>query len=282
MPVLGKLSRECYTDPAELYETLKRRGLDLVTVTDHDSIEAAESLGQHADFFASEEVTARMPSGTEAHIGVYDISERQHEEIQRRRSDFIGLIMYLTERRIFFVLNHPLSALTGRREAEDFEWFEAYIPVFEAINGHMPASTNAATQRLAKQMRKQAAGGSDAHTLASAGAAWTEVASARTKEEFLAGLRAGAGVPRGRQSGALRRYWNLTLDVFLITGEMMREKPWTAALAPLAGLIPAVTLGQSVAEFAFEKKWRRVLERESAPRAVLWANRPPAEEFAWR
>ncbi len=62
----------------------------MVTITDHDSIDAAEVLRRHADFFLSEEATVRMPSGTEMHLGVYGITERDHVEIQRRRSDFIG------------------------------------------------------------------------------------------------------------------------------------------------------------------------------------------------
>jgi predicted metal-dependent phosphoesterase TrpH len=59
------------------------RGMDLITVSDHDSIDAAEALRRHPDFFVSEEVTCRMPSGNELHVGVYDLTERQHVEIQR-------------------------------------------------------------------------------------------------------------------------------------------------------------------------------------------------------
>ena len=77
-------------------------GLNLFTFTDHDSIEGAERLRRHPNFFLSEELTCRMPSGTEVHIGVYDFHERQHEQLQQRRNDLIALLMYLTERRLFF------------------------------------------------------------------------------------------------------------------------------------------------------------------------------------
>ena len=60
-----------------------------------------------------------MPSGTEAHIGVYDLSERQHTQLLRRRNDLVALLMYLTERRLFFSINHVFSSVTGRREIED-------------------------------------------------------------------------------------------------------------------------------------------------------------------
>src|SRR5579872_2757198 len=101
VPVLDRVCRESYTSPRPLYETLKQRGMDLVTVTDHDSIDAAEELRRHPDFFLSEEVTAHLPSGTELHVGVYDITERQHVEIQRRRDDLESLAAYLEGERLF-------------------------------------------------------------------------------------------------------------------------------------------------------------------------------------
>ena len=36
-PVLRAFCRESYSDPAQVYETLQRRGMDLITLTDHDS-----------------------------------------------------------------------------------------------------------------------------------------------------------------------------------------------------------------------------------------------------
>src|ERR1700676_653314 len=72
VPVLSRICRESYNPPLAVYEILKRRGMDLVTVTDHDSIDAVEPLRRHPDFFLSEEVTCRMPSGTELHVGVYE------------------------------------------------------------------------------------------------------------------------------------------------------------------------------------------------------------------
>lgn len=91
IPGLNRLYRESYNDPEMVYQTLKRRGMDLVTVTDHDSIDAAESLRRHPDFFASEEVTCLAPSGTEIHVGVFGIGERDHLELQRRRADIPAL-----------------------------------------------------------------------------------------------------------------------------------------------------------------------------------------------
>ena len=77
-PLVGRICRESYSQPDRIYAALKKRGMDLVTLTDHDSIGAAESLRHRPDFFISEEVTCVMPSGSIAHIGIYDITDRQH------------------------------------------------------------------------------------------------------------------------------------------------------------------------------------------------------------
>jgi len=250
-PFLERICRECYSPPEEVYATLKRRGMDLVTLTDHDSIDGAEALRRYPDFFLSEEVTCHMPSGTEIHVGVYDITERQHIQLQRRRDDLLSLIIYLTEKRLFFSINHMFSSLTGRREFEDFAWFEQYFPAVETLNGHMLAPSNRHAARLARGLRKAQVGGSDAHTLASLATAFTEVPGARDKEDFLAGLRS----QRSRAVGESGNYWKLTRDVLLIAGDMMREQRWTALLAPLALLVPAAIAFTHAQEVAFVRRW---------------------------
>lgn len=206
VPGMRLICRESYTHPETLYEKLKRQGMDLVTVTDHDSIDAVEPLRKHADFFLSEEVTCELPSGTELHVGVYDITERQHVEIQRRRGDFLSLHAYLTEQDLLFSANHVFSHLTGRRTAEDFERFRRAFPALETRNGCMPEHTNRAAANFADAFGKAPIAGSDAHAVFSLGSCWTEIPRARTKEEFLSYLRQGMGQARG----ASGNYWKLT------------------------------------------------------------------------
>jgi len=257
VPVFSRFCRECYNPPEALYEKLKRQGLDLVTVTDHDSIEAAESLRRHADFFLSEEVTCRAPSGTELHVGVYDITESQHLEIQSRRNDLPRLVAYLEEQRVFFSVNHAFSALTGRRAADDFDWFEACFPAVEVLNGHLLPRNNDLAARLAFRARKISVGGSDAHALRSAGSVWTEVRGARNKAEFLEGLREG----RTQVRGGSGNYWKLTSDVLAISCGMFREKPCTVLLAPLLVGIPSVMLINYLQERRFARKWGKAWAR---------------------
>ena len=117
---MSRICRESYNDPLAVYEKLKRLGMDLVTITDHDSIDAVEALRSRRDFFLSEEVTCTLPGGSQLHVGVYDITERDHIELQRRRHDFESLLAWLVDRDLFFSANHVFSSLTGRRSLSDF------------------------------------------------------------------------------------------------------------------------------------------------------------------
>jgi predicted metal-dependent phosphoesterase TrpH len=240
--------------------------MSLVTVTDHDSIDAAEVLRRHPDFFLSEEVTVAMPSGTKMHLGVYGINEREHAEIQRRRNDFLTLMMYLRERKLFFSVNHVFSSLTGRRDADDFSRFATHVPAFEVRNGHMCPEANAGAERLAKRLGKVAVGGSDSHTIAGAGLTYTEVPGARTAEEFWAGLRAG----RGTVHGAHGSYAKVTTSAFGVAKGLLSDQPWTSALAPLLPFVPVFTAGHWLNEIRFCRKWCEMLEGGTKRRRGLW------------
>src|SRR5208282_3639456 len=265
-PGLTRICRESYNQPEDVYRRCKQRGMSIVTVTDHDSIEAAEVLRKYPDFFLSEEVTVRMPSGTEAHLGVYGISEKDHAEIRRRRNDFIALLMYLTERKLFFSVNHVFSGLTGRREEEDFNWFASYVPAFEARNGQMCKEANRSAELLARKLGKVAVAGSDSHTLSGVALTYTEVRGARTVEEYFTGLRAGRGTVHGDHG----TYVKLTLDVCRFAGSVLKEKPSAVALLPLTILVPLITACHWINEMRHCKKWAAPLTRETQRPRMLW------------
>jgi predicted metal-dependent phosphoesterase TrpH len=265
-PVFNRICRESYNQPEEVYSRVKQLGMTMVTLTDHDSIDSGEVLRKYPDFFLSEEATVQMPGGTQMHLGVYGITERDHVEIQRRRKDFISLMMYLTEKKLFFSANHVFSGLTGRRLDEDFCWFASYVPAFESRNGEMWPKANESATRLASRRGKIAIGGSDSHTMAGIGRTYTEVPGARTAEEFFAGLRAGQGQVHGDHGS----YAKLTADVFRIVWSLWMEKPWTLALMPLAPLVPVVTASHWINEIRFCQKWSAALERGEKRQRMFW------------
>lgn len=251
VPGLTRFCKESYNEPRALYERLKQRGMDLVTVTDHDSIDAVEELRSNPDFFLSEEVTCTMPSGTEMHAGVYGIKEQDHTELQRRRHDVESLLAYAAERRLFVTVNHLYSSLTGPRNETDFAIFARDFHGVETINGQMLVWSNKLAQEFARRFSRPAVGGSDSHTLAGVARTFTEVRGATNIQEFLAGMRRGQSVAIG-ESGD---YFKLTSAVCSIGGSFLKEKPWARLCAGLFVLAPAITLGNYFRELAFAWYW---------------------------
>lgn len=259
VPVFSRVCLESYNEPQALYETLKRRGMDLVTVTDHDSIDAVESLRQYPDFFLSEEVTCTMPSGTEIHAGVYGITERDHIELQRRRHDVASLLAYSSERNLFVTINHLYSSLTGTRTSADYEMFAQDFHGIETLNGCMLGRSNRLAAEFAVRHGKPGIGGSDSHTLAGVAKTYTEVRGAATVAEFLAGIQHGQGVAMGENGN----YWKLTAAIFSIGGSLIRTTPWMALCAGLLAFAPAFILANYIREVAFALHWgerNRVIE----------------------
>jgi predicted metal-dependent phosphoesterase TrpH len=266
VPVLKRICRESYNDPHEVYETLKRRGMDLVTVTDHDSIDAVEPLRHHDDFFLSEEVSCNTGHGTHLHMGVYGIEERDHIELQLRRDDLPRLIAYLNEKRLLFSINHVFSSLTGPRTEADFEDFATNFPAIETRNGQMLEIANRHAAAFAERHGRIVIGGSDAHTLASLGRTYTTVSGANSAAEFLAGLKQGRSMVTGVSGDA----WKLTQAVWAIGASMVREKPWTAILTPLMALVPAIIAVNYLTELSFAAKWgNRTVKTPVSAEALL-------------
>jgi predicted metal-dependent phosphoesterase TrpH len=193
-------SRDCYSDPFDVYAVAKRRGMDIVTFTDHDSIDGClEFLSRHpdaADFLVGEEVSCWVPdTDLPVHLGVYGISETIHAGIQPLRGNVFEAMAYLRAHGIFFALNHPFFFFRHQVPLDDYLRLLAAAPAVEARNGTMLRRHNMLVAEMWTRLGGSAAAvtaGSDAHTLRRVGRTWTE-APGRTAAEFLASLRAGAG-----------------------------------------------------------------------------------------
>ena len=254
VPVARRFCQESYNDPLEVYWALKQRGMGLVTITDHDSIDAAECLRRFPDFFLSEELTCNMPSGTEVHVGVYDIAERDHIEIQRRRKDVSSLVAYLRQRRLLYAVNHVFSALTGRRTDADFALFQDFFPAMETLNGQLLSACNREAEMVSTRWRKIPLGGSDSR-------AFTEAPRGARQGGISGSLKDGRVRARGRSGG----YWQLTRAVWSIAAHLPQQYWWGFLLAPVAVVIPLVTLGSCLHDRWFARAWARRLEAHEPP-----------------
>jgi predicted metal-dependent phosphoesterase TrpH len=274
---VGRYARESYSEPLAVYEIARRRGMDLVTLTDHDTIEGNLRLAHLPDVFWSEEVSCILPSGTLVHVSVFDVSERDHEAITQRRRDGESLFAYLAERRIPAALNHMFSPMTGPRSTGDYTYTLSRVGLVECLNGNMPEGVNSHALEAAAMTGHAAVGGSDAHTLATVARAYTEVPGARSREEYLAALRAGAVVPRGR-SGS---YAQLVSDITRVTMGAFRDVvsaliQGRGGVVPVLALIPVVPLTTLIPLFAFVARAEAVLTADRDARKLGgWPGRLP-------
>ena len=207
-------SRDCYNCPEAVYRTAKARGMDIVTITDHDSIDGClEFLSRHPDtpdFIIGEEITCWMPgiggAPIEVHIAAYGMTEQAHREIQPLRDNVFEVIAYLREANIFYVLNHLFHFYKGQMPMARYLELLDEVPALETRNGAMLAAHNRLIEAIVEARassgtaRHAAVAGSDAHTLRRIGRTWTSV-PASSRDEFLTNLAAGHGVVGGDEGG---------------------------------------------------------------------------------
>jgi hypothetical protein len=126
---------ESFTEPLQIYDIARRRGMTHVTITDHNSIEGALEIHHLPGTFLSEEITSYFPEdGCKVHVLALHITEAQHEKIQCLRKNIFELAAYLHGEAIFTIIAHPLYAVNDRLTIEHFEHLLLLFQNFE-LNG---------------------------------------------------------------------------------------------------------------------------------------------------
>jgi glycosyltransferase involved in cell wall biosynthesis/predicted metal-dependent phosphoesterase TrpH len=198
---------ECATPPREVYELAKRRGMDFVTITDHDTIDGCLELGDRPDCFVSEELTARFAGEPQAvHVLCYGITRGDHEWLQANAGDVEACAAYLHGNEIACALAHPFYdvgvPLTRRHRRRLAELF----PIWEVRNGSRAAELNMPATIYVETHMGVGIGGSDDHAGVDIGRTFTEAPAASTPEEFLRHLRGGAQVEPGGEQGSAAKW----------------------------------------------------------------------------
>jgi len=196
---------ECATPPEEVYELAKRRGMDFVTITDHDTIDGCLELADRPDCFVSEELTARFAGELQAvHVLCYGITPGDHEWLQPHSGDVEACAAYLHDSGIACALAHPFfnvaAPLTRRHRRRLAELF----PIWEVRNGSRAAELNMPAAVYVETHGGTGIGGSDDHAGVDIGRTFTEVPAAATPEEFLAHLQRGDAEASGEQGSAAK------------------------------------------------------------------------------
>lgn len=220
-------ARESYTPVMELYHRLKSRGMDFVTITDHNRIDGAlELAGTYPDCFVGCEFTVnfyREPA--ELHLCAYDLSEEQFRMGLKLREDIREFADYFREQEVLVTVPHPLHCNRGKLELRHLEQLLLLFDYFEEKNGLQMDTANRMQKELLDKLTPQMIGalqkkhgiescseapwikgrlgGSDDHSSFFLGRCWTEVDGAGDYREFLKGIREKRSSAHGQSMTAL-------------------------------------------------------------------------------
>jgi glycosyltransferase involved in cell wall biosynthesis/predicted metal-dependent phosphoesterase TrpH len=196
---------ECATPPEELYALAKRRGMDFVTITDHDTIAGVCEIADRPDVFVSEELTAYFPgSAAAAHILCYGIDAGDHEWLQAHSGDIEHCAAYLREREIACALAHPYYAVAAPLTHAERRLLAELFDVWEVRNGARSAALNAPAADFIATHGGTGIGGSDDHGGVDVGRTWTQTPAASDAAELLAHVRAGRATAGGSHGSAAK------------------------------------------------------------------------------
>src|ERR1700761_163611 len=196
---------ECATPPEEVYSLAKRRGMDFVTITDHDTIDGVEQIADRPDVFVSEELPARFRGEPQAvHVLCYGITRDDHEWLQAHAGDVEVVAAYLRENEIACALAHPFYAVAAPLQARHRRRLARLFDVWEVRNAPRAPELNQPAAVYVDTHGGVGVGGSDDHAGVDIGRTWTETPHATTPDEFLGWIRAGCASAHGEQGSAAK------------------------------------------------------------------------------
>ena len=139
---------ESFVEPQEVYRNARQKGMDFVTISDHNCIRGALEIAHLPGTFISNEVTTYFPeNGSKVHILVTGINEEQFRMIQELRADIYRLQEYLMGEDIICSVAHVLFRVNGRLTDRPVRTAAAALSALRV------------DQRIARSPRRRPAGG---------------------------------------------------------------------------------------------------------------------------
>jgi len=290
---------ESFTEPRRIYDIARARGMGMVTITDHNTVNGSLEIAHLPGAFVSEEITTYFPEDRcKLHVLVYDITEAQHAEFQRLRENVYDLVPYLRAEGIVHVLAHPLFAVNDRLTPAHFEKTLLMFNIFE-LNGSRDESQNAFLRQVVEGLRpgdlehladkhgiepygpapwaKSLVGGSDDHSSLSIARRHTEFDGPASLDNLLDGIRQG----RGRVLGGMASPWAMAHNLYGIAYQFYKSRagrlPRSHACMRLAdALLDPSRAGREARATPFERLSDRVrtalyerLADKDSPQAML-------------
>ena len=223
---------ECYSAPADVYAQARRRGMDFVTITDHDTVDGVHRLLActcHEDnVLVGEEVTCWFPEDRcKLHLLVFGHTRDEHAQLHKLADNIYDVAEYIEQRRIAHSVAHPIYRQNEKLERWHVERLLLLFKGFECLNGAHSSLHREAfeplldkltpqeidrlshlhdlTPRWPEPHRKARTGGSDDHGLLNIGRTWTEFPpETKTAGEVLECLRTGRCQPGGETGSSAK------------------------------------------------------------------------------
>jgi predicted metal-dependent phosphoesterase TrpH len=164
-----------------LIERSRACGLDRIALTDHNTVEGALQLAQMAPELAivGEEVKTREGEVIGLFITDRLVPYQRPEEAMDHIHEMGGLTY----------VPHPLDRRRDHFRAERIVELADRIDIIEVHNPWCDLAANSAAARIAAELEKVTATGSDAHSAHELGRSWMEMEEYSDVADFLAKLR---------------------------------------------------------------------------------------------
>jgi glycosyltransferase involved in cell wall biosynthesis len=219
---------ESYSEPVDVYEQAKRRGMDFVTITDHDSLRGIVQLIGKREHFFGEELTCYFPEdGCKMHILVWGLTAADHEDLQAVANDIYKVAELIEDRQLAHSVAHPVYRQNDRLERWHLERLVLLFKGFETLNGSHSVLHRQSLEPLLDSLTadmiadfsdrhglaarwpephlKSRTGGSDDHGLFNIGRTWTEFpGDVETPAQVLDCLRNGRCRPGGEAGSSVK------------------------------------------------------------------------------
>jgi glycosyltransferase involved in cell wall biosynthesis len=219
---------ESYSEPSDVYRQAKQRGMDFVTITDHDSLEGVLKLSGGSDVIVGEEVTCYFPEDhCKIHLLVWGLDSIQHAEIQAVANDIYQVAEHIESRNLAHSVAHPVYRQNDVLERWHLERLALMFKGFECLNGAHSALHREALEPFVDSLTPQyietlsrrhnlsprwpepwikaRTAGSDDHGLFNVGRTWTEFpADASTVPAILQCIREARCQPAGEAGSSMK------------------------------------------------------------------------------
>ncbi len=237
-------AKESYTEPEHLYRTAKERGMDYVTITDHNRIDGALLLKKkypHEALVGLEATTYFPENGCKIHVLLYDIAQEQYEIIQQKRKNIYELRDYIRENDLAYSVAHATFSINNKLTVDLLEKLILLFDVFEGINGGRSYLFNTKWLELMKRLTpahidklyakhhiepmsddpwlKSFTGGSDDHAGLFIGQTYTET-DAESLTEVIENLKNKKTYANGRHNN----YKFLAFTIYKVAFEFAKSK----------------------------------------------------------